>query len=513
MKYKSFTAILLTGLVTVLSDSCTKLEPHVYDRVQNFWRTPDQIAAGIAPAYIDLRNYAPFNSLYNLNEVSTDEIIVPTRGSDWYDNGSWEKMWKHRWAPDVYLFEDGWQFVYAGIARVNSILQAVDEIVPPPQDSVSIKAELKMIRAFYYYIGIDLFGNIPIVQNNTIPLSQLTNKSRTEVFEYIEKEIKGNLPALTEEVTLKTYGRATKWFAEALLAKLYLNASVYTGTPRWADCIAACDSILLSDNYSLEPNFFDNFTINNEGSKENIFAIPFDATHGLNYFWLQPATLHYNSWQTFGLQDRGAANGPCSTEEYYNLFDSTDIRRKMFLVGQQYIDQIKDSAHMQYDRSGQIPLNFDPRIQTFSIPLPQGEVAGARCAKWEFNKESGLMSNDFAVFRLSDIILMKAEAQLRSGDAAGALVTINQQINGVSIRSRAHLPDFSASEMNLDGLLKERARELSWEGWRRNDEIRFGHFTDARIPEKAKSDDYRMLYPIPQIELDKNPYLKQNPGY
>lgn len=513
MKNKALTTIFLIGLVTLLNDSCTKLKPHVYDRVENFWRTPDQIAAGIAPAYIDLRGYAPVNSLYDLNEVSSDEIIVPTRGSDWYDNGVWEKMWKHTWAPDVFFFEDGWQFVYGGIARVNSILQAVDEIVPRPLDSVSIKAELKMIRAFYYYVGIDLFGNIPIVLNNNISLSQLTNKSRTEVFAYIENEIRANLSAITDQVSLKTYGRATKWFAEALLAKLYLNASVYTGTPRWADCIAACDAILHSNQYSLEPNFFANFTINNEGSKENIFVIPFDVTHGLNYFWLQGATLHYFSWQTFGLDGVGF-NGHCSTAEYYNLFDSNDTRRKTLLVGQQYVDQIKDSAHLQYDRSGQIPLNFDPNIKTFSIPLPQGEVAGARCAKWEFNKHGGgLMSNDFTVFRLADIILMKAEAQLRNGDVAGALATINQKINGVSIRSRANLPDFSISEMNLDGLLKERARELSWEGWRRNDMIRFGHFTDARVPEKLPSGAYRNLYPIPQPEMDKNPYLKQNTGY
>jgi hypothetical protein len=451
--------------------------------------------------------------MYNLNEVSTDEVIVPTRGADWYDNGTWEKMWKHTWVPDLYFFEDGWQFIYGGIARVNTILQAVDQIDPKPTDLVSIKAELKLVRAFYYYLGIDLFGNIPIVENNNVPISQLGNKSRKEVFDYIEKEIKNVLADITGEVNSRTYGRATKWFAQAILAKLYLNAIVYTGTARWADCIAACEAILNSNKYSLEPNFFDNFLIANEGSKENIFVIPFDRIAGLNYFWLQIGTLHYQSNVTFGLE-AGGVNGHCSTAEYYNLFDANDVRRKMFVVGQQYINQIKDSAHMQYESDVNIPLNFDPVITTFSIPLPQARVAGARCAKWEFNKQGwGNMSNDFAVFRLADIILMKAEAQFRNGDAASALTTINQKINGVSTRSRTGLADFTTSEMNLDGLLKERARELSWEGWRRNDMIRFGHFTDARIPEKSVSASYRNLYPIPQAELDKNPYLKQNPGY
>ncbi len=123
------------------------------------------------------------------------------------------------------------------------------------------------------------------------------------------------------------------------------------------------------------------------------------------------------------------------------------------------------------------------------------------------------MRNDYPQFPIADIILMKAEAQYRNGDAAGALTTINQKINGVSIRSRANQPDFSVIEMNPDGLLAERARELSWEGWRRNDMIRLGHYTDARIPEKAVSKNFRMLYPIPKSELDKNPYLVQNPGY
>ena len=123
------------------------------------------------------------------------------------------------------------------------------------------------------------------------------------------------------------------------------------------------------------------------------------------------------------------------------------------------------------------------------------------------------MSNDFGVFRLADIILMKAEAQYLKGDIAGALATINQKINGVSIRSRALMPDFTPAEMNRDGLLAERARELSWEGFRRNDMIRLGRFNAARVPEKGISPPFRSLYPIPSSEIAKNDCLKQNPGY
>ena len=511
-----FKITLLVVPLSCVNLSCTKLNTKVYDQVVNFWQTDEQIAAGVAPAYSGLRNYAPANDIYSLTEASTDEIIVPDRLTDWNDDVVWEQLWKHTWGPNNYFVVRVWQFIYGGIARVNLILQSLNELNPKPADITSIEAELKTIRAFYYYQAIDLYGNVPIQDVGVTELAKLGTKTRKEVFDYTEKELKDNLQALTTDVNSKTYGRATHWFAQAMLAKLYLNAQVFTGTARWADCIAACDAIIDANKYSLEPDFFNNFKSANEGSKENIFVIPFDGNAGLGDFWIQLATLHYNSNKTFGLKGTfgvGGFNGHCSTAEYYNLFNPNDNRRKMFLVGQQYENQIIDAAHLQYDRLGNL-LFFDPVITSFKIQPPKTETAGARCAKWEFNKEETFtMSNDFAVFRLADIILMKAEAQFRNGDIPGALTTINQKINGISIRSRAGLPDFTASEMNLDGLLKERAFEFSWEGWRRNDMIRFGHFLDARIPEKLVSGNFRLLYPIPQAELDKNPYLVQNQGY
>lgn len=517
MKINNFFKLFLLALsFSSTTHSCTKLDPEVYDKVVHFWQSPDQIAAGIAPVYIGLRAYAPTfmggPNLYNLLEASSDELIVPKRGTDWADNVIWEEMWKHSWKPNHQFIQEGWAFIYGGIARINLILQTLNGLNPRPNDFPAIEAELKTLRAFYYYFAMDLFGNVPIYELGITDPVKLGTRPRQEIFTYVENELKANLPALTTEVNQKTYGRATKWAAEALLAKLYLNAEVFTGESRWSACIAACDAILQSNKYSLEPNFFNNFLVANEKSKENIFVIPFDRNAGLDFFLIQAFTLHYESFKAFGLESFGF-NGFCSTAEFYNLFDSSDARRKMFLVGQQYENQIQDPAHILYDRSGN-PLFFDPVITTFSILPPKAETAGARCAKWEFNKEGwGNMSNDFTVFRLADILLMKAEAQFRNGDLAAALTTINQKINGVSIRSRAGLPDFSQSEMDLEGLLAERARELAWEGHRRNDLIRFGKYTGARIPEKALSANYRQLYPIPQAELDKNPYLKQNPGY
>lgn len=509
---------ILTSFMLCTDFSCTKLDATVYDQVVNFWRTPDEIAAGVAPAYTGLRRLGPGFDVYPVYEMSTDEIIVPNRITDWDDNITWIEMWEHTWDANHPLLENAWQFIYSGIAQINGILEAVDQVTPLPKNISVIHAELKTVRAYYYFQALDLFGNVPIVENNHVPLSSLGNQTSADVFKYIENELTQNIDSLTKDVSPTTYGRATQWFSLALLAKLYINAEVFTGTPRWADCMAACDSILNSNHFSLETNFFDNFKIENENSSETIFAIPYDDAGNLGFFGIQAATLHYNSYQSFNIQGF-VTNGFCSTEDYYKIFDPNDYRRKMFLVGQQYknetqyVDPVPDPNNEVFDRLGN-PLNFDPNITSFVVQQPKTEGAGARCAKWEFNKNTtGGMSNDYQLFRLADIILMKAEAQFRMGDNAGALSTINQQYGTVSIRSRANMPDFTAAEVTADGFLAERARELSWEGWRRNDMIRLGHFTDARVPEKLVSADFRKLYPIPQEELRKNSFLKQNPGY
>ena len=508
--------LLLVSLSCLVVISCTDLDTPVYDKTADFWLTPKQIEQGVAQAYVQLRNHAPTwfggnPNVYDLHEMSADEIIVPVRGGDWNDATMWEELWKHKWTPKSLPVQDGWSFIFNGVDETNLIIESLQITSPAVDNADQLLAEMKTIRAYYYLQALDLFGNVPIVVKRSVTAAEVDTRSRAEVFDFVENELTQSIPALSQEVNGITYGRATQWLAYVLLAKLYLNAEVYTGSARWDDCIMACDAILNSGKYALEEDFFRNFAIDNDNSRENIFVIPFDFNAGLGAFLLQGFTLHYSSGATFGLQ-YGGFNGFCSTSEYLGLFDDNDIRKRMFLVGQQYVDQIPDAAHMQFDSQGN-PLIFDPVFTSFHIQPPKTETAGARCAKWEFNKTGWYMSNDFAVYRLADVILMKAEAQFSNGDAGGALVTINQKIDGVSIRSRAGMPDFSAAEMNPDGLLAERARELSWEGHRRNDMIRLGHFADSRIPEKEQSEDFRKLFPIPKAELDKNQYLTQNPGY
>ncbi|GAC1426492.1 MAG: RagB/SusD family nutrient uptake outer membrane protein [Flavisolibacter sp.] len=501
MKGKIIT-IMLFGVFLISINSCTKLDSKVYDQTTTFFTNPAQIAAGVAPAYLSLQGLAPTSDIYNLQEVTSDEVVVPTRGSDWFDNGNWQRLWLHTWTPADGAMNGAWEFIYGGIARVNLILQQVAGLTPQPTDIASINAELKTIRAYYYFLAMDMFGNVPVVSDYQTDLTKVAPKSRAEVFAFVEKELLANVAALPEKSN-STYGRMTKWFGYSLLAKLYLNAGVYIGAPRWADVITNADMVIKSGKYSLEGNFFDNFTVNNQGSNEAIFNIPMDVKKGIGGFGLQMATLHYQSNETFGIL-AGPWNGFCSTADYYNQFDSVDKRKNMFLVGQQY----DLAGKPQIDKQVNLPLNFDPNVSTISSPAPLFRMAGVRCHKYEYTKDTwGAMDNDWVVLRLSDVYLMRGEAKFRAGVGDLGLSDFN------AIRARAGVSTWTAADLTLPNIEKERARELSWEASRRTDMIRFGDYINARVPDKAISGSFRTLFPIPKPQIDKNANLKQNPGY
>jgi len=526
MNKKLLSAAGVLTLMLSCQTSCSDLNAPAYDKLATFWRTPEEIKAGIGLPYAGLRDLMDPWGVYALNEITTDEIIVPTRGGDWYDNGFWERLWKHTWTSDHDSFPTAWQFIYgnanhSGIIPINLVIENLRQLSPRLAARVNapvLIAQMRALRAYYYYLGMDLFGGIPITETTYTQLSALDRKSRATVFEFVEKELTGvslTLPAISVD---STYGRPTRWMAEALLAKIYLNAEVYTGEPRWADCITACNNILQSNQFQLEDVYFNNFAVQNEGSQEAIFSIPFDFNGGLNAFLIELYTLHYDSPATFDLV-RPAVNGYCSTADFLSNYNNGDLRKRSFLVGQQYKHskqyevQTPNPANLQYESINNLPLNFDPVITRFSSNDPAFRMAGARCVKWQLDSPGPIMDNDFAVFRLADIILMKAEAQLRNGDAPGALATLNQKYGTVSLHSRAGLPDFTLADVNLDNILRERACELAWEGHRRNDLIRFGHYLDARTPEKNISEGFRTIFPIPRSELAKNSYLAQSPGY
>lgn len=490
--------------------SCTKLDTKVYSPVsdQNFWQTSDQIAAGIAPAYQALQNL-PGGNLLEISEVSGGEMIVPTRGNDWYDNGDHQSLWLHNWKPDRGPLDGLWSDFFNGIGKSNFTISVVNALTSKPSNIDAINAELKVLRAYFYFQAMDAFGNVPLVTDfNTNPNS-ITNSDRPTVFAFIEKEVKDNISLLPANKDATTYGRMTRWGAHMLLAKLYLNAQVYTGTARWNDCISECDSVIKSGVYSLSADYFDNFSVANDGSAENIFIVPFDKKYiGGNNWEMQ--TLHYQSNATFGLSG-SPWNGFCSTADIYNQYDNADKRKSMYLVGQQY----GADGTALVDAQTSLPLVFTANVNSLSDPSAPFRLAGARNIKYHPEAgTSGGQSNDMVLFRLADAYLMRAEAEFRSGNLASARSDVNLVRERAFGEASGGAHDWLISDVTAANLYAERQREMAWECWSRQDAIRFGVFGNARNPGKtADADAHWQIFPIPAPEIISNPNLKQNPGY
>lgn len=530
--------LVIAGIASLFS--CTKLDQKVYSVVpsQNFWNTPEQIAAGIAPAYASLTNI-PDGDYHDLAEIPGDDMIVPARAADWLADGQWIQLWQHKWTATTSQVQGAWSDIYAGIGRINFILSIVNNLDPAPAGLDNINAELKAMRALYYYWAMDLYGNVPLVTSFETDASTLTNSTRKEVYDFIETELKASLPYLSTDVSTATYGRITKYAAFATLAKLYLNSQVYTGTARWAEAAQMCDSVIIAGKYSLSGNYFDNFSVDNQASTENIFVVPFDSRYIGGNNW-QMETLHYQNDANYGVPG-GAWNGYCTNAEFYSLYDTTsaytlkgqntyrtynDMRAGQFIIGQQYRESATyppninvlsgstDAALKIKDSKSNLDLSFYPNFTQISNPDDPFRLAGLRSVK--YFPEAGVQtsqSNDMVLYRLADVMLMRAEASLRAGTpSATDLGYIN------AIRERAYSGDanhdWTLADMTLKNIFQERGRELAWENFRRQDCIRFGTFGDARVPQKDKdADDHWQIFPIPANQHISNPNLVQNPGY
>ncbi len=489
---KSLKLIAFSSAILVAA-SCTNLEETVFDQIPatDFGKTADQIAAQLGPAYANLRDYSW--NIYN-TEVTTDVITVPTRGSDWFDGGEWLAFGRHTMNPTHGPTNGIWTWGYSGIGRVNSLFSIV-------KGNAVAEAELRTVRAYYYYLMVDLFGNVPIITESSTDNS---TKTRAEVAKFVESELKAAMPNLSATNGGAYYGRANKWVAQMILAKLYLNWNVFTGeAAKNAECIAACDAVIASNKFAFSGDFFDNFKVANETSTENIFVIPYDKNKGggMN---LQMRTLHYANKGSFNLADT-PWNGFCSLAEFYNKFGEGDARKNMWLVGQQYAadgSKLKDSQNQD--------LAFDPNFTKdfMTAADPEYQRAGARFKKYEIQKNNPSVNqdNDMVIFRLADAHMTRAEANLRAGKPGDALVDINR------VRSRSGAKEWTVADVTLDNVLDERGREFATEAMRRQDLIRFGKFENATKFVTGKDLKYR-LYPIPQSAIDANPKLKQNPGY
>ncbi|MBN4080803.1 RagB/SusD family nutrient uptake outer membrane protein [Caldithrix abyssi] len=480
--------------------SCTDLEetPHSVVTPDNFYNTEAELTAAVVPVYSSL-GAASWSDFAHIQAVSADDIVVPTRGSDWDDGGNWRMLQQHTWTASFGMLNGAWTGIYGGVAKANITL---DNLGRAEQTKLvkTYTAEVRVLRALYYWWLIDLYGDIPLVTAAaTDPDNPPSQDKRKTVFDFIVSEITAALPDLEATHGATGYGRVTTGAANTLLATVYLNAEVYSGTAMWNETVAACDAVINSGEYSLMSTVIDVFALENEGvaNTENILIFGNRPDGEWVASWLRhQATLHYNQLPS------SPWNGFSVLADFYKSYEEGDDRLDQILVGQQFVLGGSAAGDSAFDRQG-APLDFQ-----VDFPLVDAtERDGPRILKWPIdpNMSGWFGGNDFAIFRYSHVLLAKAEAAFKSGNSADALLLVNQ------VRARANLS--ALPSVDADAILEERGHEFLWEGFRRQDLIRNGKFLDAWTLKAASDGPRREIFPIPQVQLDANPNLVQDIRY
>ena len=508
MKTKYILAAALFGALSL--GSCTNLDEELFDKVSmdDYGKTESEVQTIVGGAYSTLRGYGASTDegngvncyptceyVFFLNECASDEACIPTRGTDWDDGGRYRELQYHTWTANNQCVLSGWRYAFTGVSKVNAIIYQVEQSSLGDEGKKKVEAELRGLRAYYYWLLLDQFGNVPICTDFTekeLP----ANSSRKDVYAFVESELNDVMPYLPTGVQ---YGRFTQNVAYTLLARLYLNAEVYTGTPQWQKCIDACEKV---KGYQLTSDYKANFFIKNETSPEIIFAIPYDHKQGTVGNYLASMTYHYNQKYAFSADGsyQWCGNGICAQPGVWSSYEEGDLRRdKTLMIGQQY--SAKDGSPINMDNGE--PLNYTEEIADYTKAL-QNE--GARLDKYEWSAtDAWERDNDWVLMRYAEVLMMEGEANYRLGYTQNALGFVNQS------RTRAGLAPLTA--LTDESLDSEWLHEFAYEGLRRTVNIRFGTWFKAWWNKEAEADKHTAIYPIPEEERAKNPNLKQNPGY
>lgn len=555
---KYFKQFIIVITAALFMSSCHKIEvtPNSLYTEAVFPKTDAEFQSVMGTIYTNLRGHYSLGYWF-AQELSSDESILPVYGGNWFDGQGYIQLHRHDWNKDHGWITTVWNDANTIVGLCNQTMY-IFKNAPEGDTKNTAIAELKTLRAFAYWELLDMFGNVPLDTLYPSPGVQ-AKATRAQVFSFVENELKAAIPYLKTATGSSTYGKVTKWMAHALQAKLYLNAEVYAGTPKYNEAIAACDAIIGSGNFAVEGRgtYLNQFAPTNGPSfKEFVFAIPYDPStsngylfHGrydLNrnlgikyrYSGSTPGSYSFNQIILNQTSGNGLINakpsGPRATLSiFYNSYfrtDANDIRNNQWLVGNQFwpdgspimvsttkkgYDQFYTGADGATAITYQLYIDsvFSTRQNAATLDMGNDEIAwnmGIRNIKFapDANSSSRNQSNDAPIFRYSDILLMKAEAILRGGTATSghtALSLVNM------VRSnRSTSPAWTA--VTLDDLYSERAREFTWECWRRNDMIRFGKYETA-YGFKTNADTYRRIFPIPTAAMNTNPKLIQNPGY
>ena len=554
---KSF-KLKVFGLVLVTAVGCTKLDEHLNSTLTNGQTANALGSAGVGlllqAAYSDVGG--PFTAqdlIFSLQENTTDESLVPTRGGDWDDNGVWRVVHSHGWDANHSQVLN----VYNALNKINFDATNVLAFSPSAQQA----AEARFLRALSLYQLLDLYGQFPVRNPGDNLLNAPQVYAGAAGADFIIAELTAIIPNLPATAPAN---QASQTAGNVLLMKCYLNKGAWANkaAPTFADAdmqkvITIGNSIIAGGKFSLASEYFSNFDVDIGSSKENIFTCVNTTgvnanNSGINGTWAK--TLHYNSYTP--ANPNAGWNGFSTMSDFYNSFGATtpmvgvtnfkagvtnglyadtavDSRiggrysakstpqsgiKPGFLIGQQY----NEAGVAEKDRKGN-PLAFDPTIASDMKETGSNlEVTGIRVIKYtpDFSQAGtasfgGPSGNDLVIFRYADVLLMVAEAKLRAGtpDAAGALALVNQLRTARKAAALTTLPLVNTSNpVDPTTLLAERGREFYWEAQRRTDLIRFGVFL---LPWQYKPTDNAkyLLFPIPAQALAANPNLHQNPGY
>ena len=475
-----------------------------------------------------------YRGVYDFNTFTTDEAIIPTRGGDWYDGGFWQEIFLHDWDAGTGALNDTWKYLYKVIALCNRSIETLDAHASllSVDQLTAFKAEVRALRAMYYYYLIDMFARVPLVLSSSTPMSQVNQSSRPEVFKFVLSELQETLPLLAYERSNYLgdfYGRITEPVALFLLAKICLNAEVFCDenwtdevrTPgkdifievngkrlnAWEACIAYCDELSYF-GYGLEDNMENCFSVHNETSIENIFTIPMDPSFYTNQMQNLFRSYHYRHAGIYGMSGENGASATIEALETFGFFDDEkwDIR----LGSTYYYGTVYDNEGNPVIMQNGEPLTYHPEVIKLDMTGDKYEaLAGARMKKYAVDytstKDGKLMHNDIVLFRYADVLLMKSEAKVRNGQDGDA------EMNAVRVRS-----NMDYRKATLENTLAERQLELAWEGWRRQDLIRFGQFTrpySSRPQIPNEDSGFTTVFPIPGDVLTLNPNITQNYGY
>lgn len=548
------------------TNACTDLEERILDETFTSNLTEAETAKGLlVPVYAHLPELYRHTTYFSLQEISTDEAILPYRGgTDWGDNGIYIAMHSHNYTATDPNIQNTWNYLVQSISRAITAITTLPQLNDP--NAALYLAEARGMRAYYNMMLLDLFG-LSFRKEDPATVSEILRGQ--DAIDYIESELLAVEPVLANRAAVGS-GRLTKAAVWGLLARLYLNAAVYRD--RYATqfnftsadmdkVIDYTDRIINSGEYQLSPDYFSIFGVDNHNNSELIFAIDqrydLNGHNRLSYFSL--------SGDQFPLAQYPAANGtdgPGITSDFYRTWveaygdvDPADADPRFYqenlsiysnpadtcindadykinrgiLRGRQYgairvggvflrcpDGRLKVGLLTNLSRNRpDLVVDFTERIDFSTVG--SGYSTGFRVHKYEFSKYSDSGRNkgeaDISILRLADVYLMRAEAKLRkNNDTAGALADVNT----VRASRTATQPPPPLNNISLDLLFRERGFEFYWEMLRRTDMIRFGKYEDTWT-EKTNSDVRKRIFPIPQTAIDGASnlpgYLVQNDGY